>query len=739
MLDFLKSLEVFRLAKWQKVVVWILCAIAAVLCVAFLSLKWYAHDRSFEAVFYLESMEEVSDEAESKELEGKVGGQNLAMDSHKSASSDKVNGKSNKKYAYVAKLKFKNVIFSPQRHFSEIEALAWEWKDGVDSVLLENLRVDNRRVRFESAQYIELQDSSALKLGALAYKCHFLWEFLWDIAWRLFALLFIIFALPLVIRAFRLYASLLPPKVALFSKNSAESSAPKATKTLGAGDKAFLTFSLLLIIALFIFQFWLGFPGYHIFGDTYSSIILAKNNAHPVFISYVLQFLYAIFGKHLFYLFLFNLVPFYAGLAFLVCGLYIHFRSKFALLALFPLFIGNIYFQNFVQYHSFSLPMMLFCLYSMLLFLILVPLDSYPKWRKALWVLVWVVMFFAVLWRHNAIFSVYPAFFIVCYLFLRGRDFQNKSVSAHNTSQKSTQEKLDSSAKPNQKGFLYHYFILLVANAVLCVGVVVLVPKVLTIGKAYPTNHLILHKIAGACVPADDSSCFRTEWYAEGKTWENVKEVFYKYPLNADPMNVFWAYDDERPFKHEKLKGLGSELVKAALKYPKNFLKLEFDFIKAMWIQNPGYIFDAKYIQTKPTHSYHVSSAAPFPESERSITFTPLQEKIYTFLFEHKFTLNHIIGVVTSALVMVFSLVLLCAKKEKISQMPYLQALLVFSFSAGFAGFFSAFFIAIFSPVPEPRYMAPVLAPAVLALIGLIASICEYVRYAKNSCKTCQN
>ncbi|RDU51830.1 hypothetical protein CQA49_09135 [Helicobacter sp. MIT 00-7814] len=473
-----------------------------------------------------------------------------------------------------------------------------------------------------------------------------------------------------------------------------------------------------------MFQFWLGFPGFHVIGDTYNSIALAKNDAHPVFIAYVVEFLYKCFGKHLYYLYLFNLVPFHAALAFLVCGLYIHFRSKFALLALFPLFIGNIYFQNFIQYHSFALPMMLLCVYSILLFLVLVPLCKI--WRVVLWVLVGVLLFFAILWRHNAIFSVYPAFFIICYLLLRGLE---------------------------GKKFVLWYIVSLVVSAVLCVGIVVGVPKMLVINKAYPANHMVLHKIAGACVPADDSSCFRKEWYAEGKTWENVKEVFYKFPLNADPMNVGWGYGDVRPFKPGiKLEGLNREFFKAALKYPKNFLKLEGDFIKAMWVQNPKWMFNSQQMQGKPSHPWHVSLTSTFPKNERSVTFSPLREKIYTFLFEHKFTLNHIVGVVASAVVMILSFLLLCVRREKVGsamvwiyskyakilrrdkkeyifrESQYVRALLVFSFSVGFAGFFSAFFIAAFSTVPETRYMSPVTALGVMAFIGFVVCVCEYVR-----------
>lgn len=495
-------------------------------------------------------------------------------------------------------------------------------------------------------------------------------------------------------------------------------------KPLTKKDNIFLVFSLMLIGALFVFQFWLGFPGFHVIGDTYNSIALVKNDAHPVFIAYVMQFLYNIFGKHLYYLFLFNLVPFYVGLGSLVCGLYIHFRSKFALLALFPLFIGNIYFQNFIQYHSFSLPMMLLCAYSMLLFLILVPMCKI--WRVVLWALVGVLLFFAILWRHNAIFSVYPAFFVICYLLLRGLE---------------------------GKKFVLWYIASLFVSAVLCVGIVVGVPKMLVVNKAYPANHMILHKIAGACVPADDSSCFRTEWYVDGKTWENVKEVFYRFPLNADPMNVFWGYDDVRPFKpNTKLDGLNREFFKAAFKYPKNFLKLESDFIKAMWVQNPGWIFNSQQMQKKPSHPWHVSVTSTFPENEHGVTFSPLREKIYTFLFAHKFTLNHIVGVVISAVVMILSFLLLCIKREKVGnaavwlntkfakilrrnkkeyifrESQYLKTLLIFSFSVGFAGFFSAFFIATFSTVPETRYMSPVTALGVMAFIGFVVCVCEYVR-----------
>lgn len=443
-----------------------------------------------------------------------------------------------------------------------------------------------------------------------------------------------------------------------------------------------------LIVGLFVFQFWLGFPGFHIIGDTYSSIGLIKNNWHPVFISYVLELLYAIFGKHLYYLYLWNLVPFYAGLLFLVWGFYLRFRSLWALLLLFPIFIGNIYFQNFVQYHSFALPMLLFCAYSMVLFALLVPVRH----PRLLWGAIVVVLFFALLWRHNAIFSVFPISFVLVYVWLQDRGLDPKT-------------------------FTRSFVKATALAAIICLSIATIVPKLLTKGVAYPTNATLLHQIAGACVPADDSSCFKQEWYLPNKGWEDVKALYTSNLLDADPFNVPWAYDDLRPIPHGKIEGLKRQWILAIVKHPINFLAHEARFLKAMWWQSPGWIFDSARLQEKPTHPFHTSIAQNFPKNEQSITLSPLQTRIYDFLYTHKLTLNHIYGVLLSLFVLLASLVLWRFKPKMRS------SLLVFSFSAAFAGFFSALFIVAFTPVTETRYMSPVLPLGIVACVGLVAAL----------------
>lgn len=414
-----------------------------------------------------------------------------------------------------------------------------------------------------------------------------------------------------------------------------------------------------------------------------------------MFIAYVLECLYALFGKHLYYLFLLNLAPFYIGLIFLVCGLYIHFRSFFALLPIAVLFVGNIYFQNFVQYHSFALPMLLFCAYSMLLFAILAP-QKHKKARQILYFCIGFVFFIAILWRHNAIFSVFPAGFVIIYMWLSHREL-------------------------SREVFLRAYGGGIFMFALLCLSTALCVPKILTQGIAYPANATFLHQIAAACVPADDVTCFKQEWYAPNKTWEDVKALYEEYPLNADPFNVPWAYDNERPFVHTQLKGLKSQWIKAIVKYPHNFLLHELRFLKAMWIQKPGWIFNAKDIQAKATHPWHISAVEGFPQDERAIRFSPKREYIYDFLYQHRLLFNHLWGVLLSACVMILSFCLCCKRK-------YRNALLLFSFSAGFAGFFSAIFIVSFTPVNETRYMSPILPLGIMALIGFVSFVCDRLK-----------
>ncbi|AQQ58904.1 hypothetical protein XJ32_00975 [Helicobacter bilis] len=597
-------------------------------------------------------------------------------------------------HTYRINLVFKNEVFKAQRFYGDIHIAYIEWSKDIEKLgnvaSIYQAAKDNGNLEIVAPYQLQVGQN----IGIASYSTEFSTLLLQDYAGRLiflFGLCVMMWFLYVPLRLYLARFNTTYPKqhIEQYALNSA----------LSLRDKLFLALSACIIIALFIFQFWLGFPGYHLISDNYISVNLNTRNLAPVLPSYVLGILYFLFGKHLYYMFLFNLVPFYTGLLFLVWGFYIRFRSLFAIFLIFPVFIGNIYFQNFLQLTSFSLPMLLFCGYAMVLFMLLVPLSA--RKTKIMWWLIGIVFFCAILWRHNAIFSVFPVSFVLVYMWLCNRGI-------------------------NTKEFVKKYINGVIACAILCLCVVIIVPRNLIFPRpALPANHVFLHQIAGACVPADDSSCFKDEWYYPHKTWSDVKELYKERLLDADPFNVGWGYHDKRPFPSKQFDGLYTQWLKAIFKHPIYFAQHELRFLKAMWFKKEVYMFDSKVLQEKTTNPQFIYFASKFRESERSIVFTPTQEKIYDFLYEHRLLLNHFWGVALSFGVMILSLILWLVKRD------LRNSLLMFSFGVGFAGFFSALFIVLFTPLDDSRYMSPVLPLGLLAIIGFIAFMLDCYKRVK--------
>lgn len=302
-----------------------------------------------------------------------------------------------------------------------------------------------------------------------------------------------------------------------------------------------------------------------------------------------------------------------------------------------------------------------------------------------------MLIFFAILWRHNAIFAVFPSFFVLCYIFLKNRDLHFQS-------------------------FVKAYVVCIFFSAVLCVGIVKGVPNIITLGKTdNPAAHIFLHQMAGACVPSNDGSCFNQTYYKADKTFEDVKKTYQKYMLHADYMGYVFTM-------HYKI----AEWLQAIIKYPKNFLLHEWRFFKALWFSDMDILIPNSHnIQIKNTSkvAYMMNNA---PKNEHKITFTQKQEQIYTFLYEHRIILNNIVGVVMSLVIMSLCGILLFKKKFR-------NSLLIFSFSASFAGFWTAFITAAFNPVTYPRYMTPVLPLILMAFMGFIAFVFNYLASKKSN------
>ena len=456
-------------------------------------------------------------------------------------------------------------------------------------------------------------------------------------------------------------------------------------------DKGFIAASVFTAASMFSFVFWLGFPGYFQYRDIYDSLSVTTNHWHPVFIARFLHCLYFLFGQHSFYLFALNLFCFYAGTLLFVLALYLRTR-KIMWYALFAVTaIGNLFFQNFAQLNNIGLSMLLWIGCSMVFFQILVrpahaPIDFAAKVATGL------VFLFALLWRHNAILSIYPLFLFFVYIHLKKKTTGNSAAYA------------------------FRFISLMVACACALVFIVKGHPYLLSrnVSKT-AANHIFLHQIAGMVVPENDQAFIPQEWYEENKNFNDVVEMYEEYPTFADPLNVGWKpFDRNRPFVKGELDGLQALWLKGIFIYPVNYLNHVSRFIKAMWIQSPGWIFDSDRIQREPVSLRHVGIASGFPENERHIAFTPLRKNIYSFLFEHKVMFNHIVGVGIGFLV-------LLASGGIWIMMPSLRdEMLLFSISTSLASCCTAIGVCIFSPVTNTRYMSPVLALSLISLIGFV-------------------
>ena len=644
--NVVRNLKVFfALPKWLKIFLCVLSAVAVSGVIASFALMSWAKDNAQHGDFVLNGVDKA------------------------------VQARLDSGFAYDGRLYFEKLdVLLRSKVIAYIDITEISWVLPIDKNAVSEIKSQNRHIKFISSQ--NLSEFSGQKLGVVEYKMDFsplVWTILRYFAW----IVVVIVGVCVFYNSFKIY----PWRV--------------APATITRKDCVFLGFIFALCAGICAFTFWLGFPGFHNVSDIYLNIDLNKSNFAPVFISYVLELLYLLFGRHLYYLFLFNLVPFYLGIFFLIAGFYLRFKNPFALMVIFPTFIGNIYFENFIQHYSFSLSMLLFCLWALLLFIVLVPLDSSKTQKiiaKILWILLFVLMLFAILWRHNAIFSVFPAFFVIVYLFLKNRNLDSKT-------------------------FIKNYIALTFLSAILCVFVTIFIPKILTKDESYPENHTLLHQIAGACAPANDNSCFKDKWYKEGKSFDDVKAFYEKYPLIADTI----LFGDEAVFKAgQKLDGLKTQWTKSILKHPINYVKHEFRFIKGMWIDKTWiWRFSAKEIQDRGHLQRTVQNAKGFPQNEQKVTFTPLKEKIYSFFYKYRIEIPHIISVCISAFVMIICGWFLWRKK-------YHSLITIFAFSAGFAGFWSAFFIALFIPIPVARYMSPVFAISIVALLGFVAFVLDY-------------
>lgn len=445
--------------------------------------------------------------------------------------------------------------------------------------------------------------------------------------------------------------------------------------------KYFSAVCLIVCTILFLFNFWLFWPGYITHDWAYVMTNFNLNNHQPIMYALILKKISKLWGYHIYVPLLFNLIPFYLGICIIILGCWKRFQSQWCWLGLLPLLVGNIFFNNILLHSSFSSPMFVFLLWAIVLYQILVGI-TYKNLVGA-----GVAFLFALLSRHNAIIQVYPVFFIYSYFIVQ-------------------------KMKPTFR--LLKYCGILLLFACLTLTIAYSVPQVLKKGEAYPSTHIFLHQIAGACVPNQDENCFKAEWYEDGKSFADVQKEYLTDALNADRMSRHWF--PEHPFKHANLEDIHTIWLKAIVKYPYDYLLHISRFIGKMWLsdtQKNVQLTDDKHCVTKKDCEWLTKS---FSEKELFYKSTPAKIAIYNFLKKGLPTIKTIFFVCLNFILLIVAGILFIRRRN---------VALLYCLASSIAGVASSIIFCVFSPVTDSRYIYPVIVSTLMALGGGILYFCD--------------
>ena len=436
-----------------------------------------------------------------------------------------------------------------------------------------------------------------------------------------------------------------------------------------------------ICIGLFAVNFWLFYPGYIMTDWIILMAYWGMDNHYPIMYVVLLKWLSDIFGRHLYMPLFFNLIPFYLGLFALCLGGWKRFHSKWCFLFLLPIFLGNVFFNNIMLHSSISSSMFVFLLWSLVLYQILVGITN-----KNMICLI-IAFIFTILSRHNALIQVYPIFFIYSYLIIK---------------------------QMKQSHIWAKYIGLLIFFALFTIFSALGLSSLLKKGTSYPENHILLHQIAGACVPNNDDTCFKREWYLYGKNYSDVVKTYENNKLNADNMSAQWIAS--RPFKTGKLKGLKIAWLKAIIKYPRAYFVHVRRYISTMWRSDnitsitPNhqhysvYVNDIRWLKTI------------FLEEELFYKSSLNKTKIYDFLRLISPCFNTIYFVVLNFILFIIIGILFFRKSN---------ILLLYVLSSLVSSIAGSFIFCIFSPIPASNYIHPILISTTMAIIGIIVYFCS--------------
>lgn len=473
-------------------------------------------------------------------------------------------------------------------------------------------------------------------------------------------------------------------------------------KKLPETEYLFVLNIIYIAIVLFLFQFILVYPGYFQFNDILGSMLeglrFSGANNQPRIIGIFLGILYRIFGYHTYYILFINLFMWYFSISIIIISLYIKYKNKYLILLFLISYIGNIFFMNINHLRDTTATLFVFTAYSIMFTTLY---HNYSNRNNIyIHIISFILIIIGMLWRHNFIVTVYP--FSLFYITKIMSNIKNISI----------------------KKYSLYFTSMMIVMAIILISIYKLFPIITNsiTDKKYSTTHIFLLQIAACAVPNNDDSFIPKEWYEDGKNFNDVIKVYNNNSLYADYLSVPW-YDD-RPFKPYNLANLKTIWIKYILKYPISYIKHMLKFSYSMYTANMYWKLDSNTFQRKNLYNEIIPEEYSQLLAPTSIILSPLQKRIYNFLYKILKEIKIIIFIILSYVIFFINIYFIFIKKIR-------NNINLFSFYTSSSAVATAIIVAVFSPIIDYRYIYPVIPITIIALISFITFLYDEI-IAKN-------
>ncbi|MEI0478020.1 hypothetical protein [Brachyspira pulli] len=486
---------------------------------------------------------------------------------------------------------------------------------------------------------------------------------------------------------------------------------------LNKDDYKFIISAGIISLSMFLFQYWLFFPGYFQYWDTLEAMNIGYfggfHNWRPLITFLFLNFLYKTFGYNTFYLLILNLSFLYLGLYLIVVSLYIKYKNKLFILILLISFLSVIFFNVINLEKDFTASFILFLALSIIFFKINI---NNLKIKILLNIIILPLLIISMLWRHNFIVTVYPIFIYIVYDFLQVT-IRNKSL----------------------KNYIIKFISYMFIVAILLIIISKQFPLLFlnSSNNKEPTKYIMILHIMGCASVNDDGSLIPNEWYAKGKNFDDAKDLYLNgTKLIADKFSIIW--NPNAPFDLNLIDfyDIFKIYLKYITKYPMDYIKHIYNYTINIWTTSSLWINEDVDVHNKVfpykqnvdsiqsddgIKNWNIYEFSKYP----NIKFSPIREKIYVFFYNILFGINVFLFILISIILFIFSGLILIFKKNMRT------SIVIFIFSTAFSASATAFIVALFTPMVLYRYIYPVIPITIISLISFITFIYDIGGFKK--------